>query len=127
MSNSQTIGLVVLLGAVVVGRVIGERALQNLSAEQKTRYLDAFSALRKYSLLPLIAFVLFVFAFPGRLPSWAFVSGLLVYIVGYSILAIRKMRSIGLPRTYIQTYWIGQLTQIGGLLFYFAVFEGWVL
>lgn len=123
MSGLAQIGVIVLLVAVLGSRFINERGLQTLTAEEKTRVLDAFSAQRKYSLLPMIAVIGLAFAFPGRLPLWALMSALLVYIVGYSIVGIRKMHAIGLPNACIRYYRIGLATQIGGLLFYFAALQ----
>src|SRR5262245_23853807 len=94
--------------------------MRTLTAEQKARFLDAFSTQRKYSLLPLIVVILVTFSFPGKLPLWALMSVLVIYIIGLSIFAVRRMRSIELPASYIRAYTTGQAVQVGGLLFYFA-------
>lgn len=123
----MTIGVVVLLLAVFGGRLINERGMSVLTPEQKARFIDAFSTQRKYSLLPLIAVVLLSAAFPGRLPIWALLSALVAYVVAISVLGVRKMRSIELPGSYIRSYTTSQAFQIGGLLVYFALLQGWAL
>jgi len=89
--------------------------------------LDAFATHRKYSLLPLMAVMVLSVAFPGRFPFWVLLVALVGYIVAISFFGIRKMRSIALPTSYIRFYTACQGVQIGGLLFYFAALQGWVL
>src|SRR5262245_15693218 len=127
MQDTFGIGLIALLFGVFAGRLINERGMRALTAEQKARFLDAFSAQRKYSLLPLIAIIVLSLALPGRIPFWVLMSLFLGYVCAIYFISIRKMHSIALPSSYIRSYTSGQGVQIGGLLFYFAALQGWVL
>ena len=50
----QLSGFVVLLIAVVVGRLLNERAYRTLDSEEKLRLMDGFSKTRAYSMLLLL-------------------------------------------------------------------------
>jgi hypothetical protein len=120
------LGLLAFFAAFIAGRFIHERALRALTAEQKGQMMDAFSRQRQFSLVPLLAVVVLALVFPGLIPFWALLPLLLLYIVGTLVYALRKMRTLELPQSYVRTYSTSQAVQFGGVLFYFATLRGWL-
>ena len=43
----------IFLGCVIVSRIMGERALRQLTPDQKVRLLDGFASIRAYAFIPI--------------------------------------------------------------------------
>jgi len=53
----QMSGLIVLLVAIVVSRMLSERGYRTLDADAKLRLMDGFSKTRSYSMIPLLVLI----------------------------------------------------------------------
>jgi hypothetical protein len=118
---SFEIAFVVLLVAVVVGRVLSERALKTLSVEQKASLVDAFAGQRAYGLIPLVV----LFAGYFALLTYTSVSPSLL-LVGYWLALIAylawnfwstraRLATLHLPQSYLTQFGIGRVVQYVGL------------
>lgn len=112
--------LIVLLAAIVAGRVIAERALRRLSTEEKATLLDGFSVQRVLGLVPLLVFVVVVVLIPGALSLPVIFALLLVYFLAMVAFSVHKLRRLSLPASYTRSYVISQAVQLAGILAYFA-------
>src|SRR2546422_66610 len=98
--STYEITLVIFLVCVAVGRILSEKAMRLLSADEKVRLLDALSGLRAFSFIPLIVIVVLVFGMPRWLPdaaSWLYLAGLalvLAYALSIHIFISRKLSTL---------------------------------
>ena len=101
-----SIGLVILLGCVIASRVMAERALRQLTPEEKVRLLDGFATIRVYSFLPLVPILLLAVAAPKMFPresGWLILLsllGLAVYIAFLHVCIAQKLARLELPESY---------------------------
>ncbi|MBN2525751.1 MAG: hypothetical protein JXR76_05095 [Deltaproteobacteria bacterium] len=118
MQNIELFGFVILFLGIILGRILSEKAMGVLGADQKVRLMDAFSGVRKYSLLPLlavlVAYVGLVQAgvLTGSLPHAVFLIVLLVYLVASQIFVYRRLTRIGLPMACIRRFHMSQAVVI---------------
>jgi|GEM_PF-1794031 len=110
MSNELIISIALILLPILISRFILEKALAKLDGETKLRLLDGFSRQRKYRLFILVP-CLFVYLlslkfFPDHIFSIVIVAGIVIaiYFVIGSILNYRKIRTLGVPDSYSNTY-----------------------
>jgi hypothetical protein len=64
------IGLAGMFTGLIVSRILLERALRLLSADEKLRLLDNFSRLRAFGSIPLVLIAFMFFAIAGLPPSF---------------------------------------------------------
>ncbi|WP_437925052.1 hypothetical protein WMF37_39400 [Sorangium sp. So ce291] len=102
--------LIVSLLLIVGSRVMSERALSALSASDKARLVDGFSKQRIYILVPVIALLVLNYAAIKLAPERtteivaAVIALTVALLVVGNVLAVRKLRSLGLPGSYIRKY-----------------------
>ncbi|WP_438004894.1 hypothetical protein WME89_40040 [Sorangium sp. So ce321] len=102
--------LIVSLLLIVGSRVMSERALSALSASDKARLVDGFSKQRIFTLVPVIALLILNYAAIKLAPErtteiFAAVIALTVaLLIAGNVLAVRKLRALGLPGSYIRKY-----------------------
>ena len=108
--DTFTVTLFIFLGCVLTSRIVAERALRKLSPDEKVRLMDAFSAMRAYSFVPVILIVLVGIGLPTLFPDgpwWLSLSGLgacLVYIAALHYFEVRKIAALALPGSYTSTF-----------------------
>ena len=121
--NDPTIGIMVFLGTTLINRVLGERALKRLNAEQKARLLDSFSGYRIYGTMVLVILALFYFAAAKTSPQLRFtlaraLFGLLVLSsIVTSLLSYLKLKSLEIPRDYMNNFLVRSCLSFVGLTF----------
>ncbi|XYH95315.1 hypothetical protein ACMHYB_47145 [Sorangium sp. So ce1128] len=102
--------LIVSLLLIVGSRVMSERALSALSASDKARLVDGFSKQRMYILVPVIALLVLNYAAIKLAPERtteifaAVIALTIALLIAGNFLALRKLRSLGLPGSYIRKY-----------------------
>ena len=64
MTDSYLPALAAFIAGIVISRFISENALKRLSSEQKASVLDAYSGVRRYNLVGILAIVLLAFYAP---------------------------------------------------------------
>ncbi len=116
----QVSGYIVLLLTIILSRILNERALRELTAEEKVRLLDGFASARAYSLIPLVVLVggywllLSQTKIDGRFLSFAYFGLIIVWIVVRTYLNQSKLRELQMPASYRQRLMISQSISLGG-------------
>jgi hypothetical protein len=120
------LGIVILFAAIVISRVISERALKQLTTEDKARLLDSFSVYRIANIALLLGIMIVWFVAIRFLPQWnstltiIFVVSFLGVSIVISVLSYRKMKGLNLPASYIKNYLLSLAIQYFGVAFVFA-------
>jgi hypothetical protein len=118
--------IVVLFAAIVISRIITERALKRLSSDDKARLLDSFSGYRIFNSALLLGLFIVWLVTIEFLPHWRytltviFVLSFLAVSAAISVLSYRKMKGLGLPADYIKSCLLGLAIQYVGVGFAFA-------
>jgi hypothetical protein len=126
---SSTVLFVLAFILIIASRVLLERHLRNLTAEQKGVLIDEFAAQRMYSYVPMVVIFLAsvgaMYAFPlsSQPILWATWAALGIYIVILSVASGRKLRSLKMPLPYIRAYVISRMIQVVALILIFVSFS----
>jgi hypothetical protein len=119
-------GLFGFIVAYFIGRVISERALKRLNAEEKAKLLDAFAGYRTYSMVLVLCMVFIFIAGDRYLPhlrstlSPIFMVLLTVALVTLSVLSYRKLKGLNMPADYIRSFLRSTCIQYIGIALLFA-------
>jgi hypothetical protein len=112
----------------IISRFVNEAELKKLSDAEKIHLIDSFTVLRKYSLVPIVLFLVGFFAifrfFPEIYGS-IFIGYLLVlftFIVGMGVYTQIKIKKLEISDTYKKKYLIVQLLQLFGFICLFISF-----
>ncbi len=115
MSAPFSIGLIVFLLCAFGARLMSERALRALPAEQKLKLIDAFSGMRTYGLLWTIGLLGAYFALPMLLPDAPVLSlsiglGLaVIFLVVRQVMVRDKMNALDVDADYKRKVMMAQL------------------
>ncbi len=96
----------IFLGCVIVSRILNERALRQLTPDQKVRLLDGFASMRAYGSVPIVLILLVVFGLQEMFPDgpwWLSLLALgafLVYAVVMHFMVARKLGTLDFPESY---------------------------
>jgi hypothetical protein len=121
ISNDSLFGLALFVGAYIVSRIVRERALKRLSAEQKARLLDAFSGYRTYFMSAAVCFPLLYFVAIKSWPSThSFLAPIFFVLFGLMLvvmtwLSFRKLKELNLPTDYIRSFLVSSGIQYLGV------------
>src|SRR5437763_10975877 len=105
-------GFIALAAAIIVSRIIMERALKRLGPDEKDCLLAAFSGYRIYSYVAILILMALYFASTRYLPQFnskaapLFLISSLVLIGVTSFLSYRKLKALNMPFHYIKSYLI---------------------
>lgn len=112
----------VFIAAVIVSRILQERALRRLSTEEKGRLVEAFSAYRIFGLLPLAA-VAGLYFWMSSMDSMTtatmfaiYVPSALVFAVVMQVLIYRKLRALAVDPGYLKTYSVCRMLMLGAFV-----------
>ncbi len=121
-------GVFVLFAAIVIARVIHERAFRALDSEAKLRLMDGFSRSRAYSMVPLLILIGAYWYFMSHssldrgLLGVAYFGLLIVYIVVRSLWNQVKLVQLDMPAEYRRMFTMAQVVSLLGVAwFFFAV------
>jgi hypothetical protein len=119
-------GVFAFIVAYFISRLISERALKRLTAEEKARLLDAFSGYRIFNMVIVLSLLFLVIAGDRFLPQlratlWpAFMVLLALVLLTMSSLSYRKLKSVNMPPVYIKSFLISTGIQYLGILCLFT-------
>lgn len=117
----------ILLVAILVARVINERAMKKLPDDKRLGLIDLFSKNRIVSIITLVVFVGLFFASLRLMwfDPWVTIGiflGIFVIYLGLSIVyALRTLKKHDYPNAYISSYLLATAIRLGGLAVYFAI------
>ena len=128
--NSETIfyvGIAIALAATLWGRVIRERGLKALNAEELHDLMSSFAKTRTYSVFVLVGIIAIYLIFGatnsfeklwamGINPMYAYFGMLIVYVFVTQGLGISRMRRMNLPAAYMKSVYQSAALQVIGIL-----------
>lgn len=110
MAIPAPIAFGVFIAAIIVSRILQERALRRLSTEEKGRLVEAFASYRMFGLLPLAAIAGLYFAM-SELDALTtstmlaiYVPSALAFAVVMQLLVYRKLRKLAVDPAYLKVY-----------------------
>lgn len=124
--NSETIfyvGIAIALAATLWGRVIRERGLKALNAEELHDLMSSFAKTRTYSVFVLVGIIAMgatnsfekLWAM-GINPMYAYFGMLIVYVFVTQSMGISRMRKMTLPAAYMKSVYQAAALQVIGIL-----------
>ena len=123
----QMSGFVALLVAVVVGRLLNERAYRTLGSEEKLRLMDGFSKTRAYSMIPLLVLIGGYWCLATQTSlnkltlSVVYFVLLIVYVVVRSVWNQVKLAQLGMPADYQRKFTITQVVSLLGIAWFLSL------
>ena len=123
---SYPITVIIFLGCVIVSRIMGERALRQLTPDQKVRLLDGFASIRAYAFIPIVLIMVVFFGLPELFPngpswlSWLGLGVFLVYAVVMHFMVARKLGTLDFPESYTRQVLLCRHIHHMGLIIIFA-------
>ena len=118
MEDLSTIGIIILFSAFIISRIISEKALRQLSPDQKVLILDSFSKMRMYNLIPLVLIIVAYFfikevtSFHSYVPYIFFLAILFLFVIAIQVVSFKKLKSLKLPDVYLKKYLTSQIIVI---------------
>ena len=108
--NDPIFGVIVLAWAMVINRILAERARKRLSKDEKAKLLASFSKHRTNGIVVVLVLLLFFYiagrVAPGSYPilAWMFLGLLILMSVVTTFISFRKLKSMSMPRDYISNF-----------------------
>lgn len=117
---SLPLALGLFFAAIVVGRILEEKAIRRLTTEQKGQLVEAFTGTRLLMLVPIAALAASYVALAQVELDVAVVLAahaaiLLVFVVVTEILVRRRMSTLALPIDYLRLSGIGRTIKLTGM------------
>lgn len=120
--DTLTIYFLILIVTIVVSRIVRERALKQLSTEEKGVLLESFSSYRLYNTFVSLGLVAAYFALTNYFPQSSSLL-IVVFIILFfaisatiSVLSYQKLKNLNMPHTYIKSFLVSLGIQYVGLL-----------
>ena len=125
MNNTFTFSFLFLIVAIIASRIVSERALKQLSTEEKGTLLDSFSSHRLYNTAVILGLFVVYFAATNYFPqSYSMLT--LIFIVLFfavsatiSVLSYKKLKALKLPKGYIKSFLVSMAIQYAGVIIVF--------
>jgi branched-subunit amino acid transport protein len=119
------VGMAAFLTAIIVSRILQERALRSLTTEEKGRLVEAFSGMRLFALVPLAALAGIYFVVMG-IDAQTTATLLTIYVPTALLVAIcmqavihRKLHKLQVHADYLRAYTIGRVLVLAGFVLFF--------
>jgi hypothetical protein len=119
--NNTTIYFLILIVSIVASRIVSERALRQLSTDEKGTLLDSFSSYRLYNTVVILGLVVAYLVAMNYYPQSYSMLTLIFIILFFTIsgtitaLSYQKLKSIGMPDSYIKSFLISLGIQYVGV------------
>ncbi len=110
LGTEMTIGFLAWIFALLISRLLAERALRQLTSEQKASLLDSFSSFRTYGAVAvavlLVVFIVAIEALPlWRLELlWTFLTIVVLSQIVRMTWSYLRMRKLGVPKSYVNSF-----------------------
>ncbi len=119
--DNFTFYFLILIVSVVVSRIVSERALKQLSTEEKGTLLESFSSYRLYNTVVILGLVVAYIAATNYYPR-SYSTLTLIFIILFftisgtvSVLSYQKLRNLNMPSGYIKSFLISLTIQYAGV------------
>jgi len=121
------VGIAIALATTLYGRVIRERGLKVLNAEELHDLMSSFAKTRTYSVFVLVGIIALYlilgatnsfewFWAMGINPMYAYFGMLILYVFVTQGLGISRMRRMNLPAAYMKSVYQSAALQVIGIL-----------
>ena len=121
-----TAGFVAMFAGLIIGRILGEKALRHLTSDEKLALVDGFSRLRMYGWLPLLlimaCFVALLFSpHEWRVPGFVALFAALLGLIAWKHFYVRRrLRQLSVSEAYCRTITLAQFVSLLGFLIFFV-------
>jgi uncharacterized membrane protein YhaH (DUF805 family) len=118
-------GIAVFAVAYMISRIVAERALRRLSAEEQARLVSGFSGLRIFSAVIVLLFVFIFLAAENFFTDLSagmrigFPIAIFSLLLILSFITYKKLRDLKISESYIRTYLLSLVIQYLGLAILF--------
>lgn len=118
-------GFIALFIAIIVSRIINEKAFKLLTDEEKLRLMDGFSKSRAYSIIPLLILVGIYFYLVTKISldsgpiTIIYFGMLIVYVVVRVTLTVKKLNQLNMPANYRKLLTVSQAVSLLGFAWLF--------
>lgn len=123
------IGIGIFIVTIIASRIISERAMKELTIDEKAKLIDAFSGMRAYSLIPLSIiicgyFLIMRYTDINRVVlSVVYFSLIILFIIISNIYVYKKLSKLNFPATYLKTHVFSKLISFIGIgIFFYVIF-----
>jgi hypothetical protein len=122
------IGIFFFLAGMVVSRMVSEKGVRILNAEEKARFLDAFSRYRMFSSLPVLFVGVLMMVFIYLSPDYSmlfllgFVLSCVVYLIVLNVMMYVKLKKLNPPAEYRKYHLASRIIQYSGFVAFFLLF-----
>ncbi len=120
------IGIAAFIVAVVISRMLIQKANKHLSIEEKAKLVDLSGGLNSYGILvilPLVGIYWFL-AKNTDIPYSALIIGYfflaLAFIIFLQVANYRRITNLKFPSQYVSTYLISRVVYLAGVVVFFA-------
>ncbi len=124
--DKSVIGIFVFIATWVLGRILSERALKTLTENERGKLLKGLSKYRIFSLIGVIVLVVLYYSTQAISPNSyftglpIFVGSLVLYLLGSSIFAYKKLKDLEMPDQYVNQFLVSTLIQYVGIFVFFG-------
>lgn len=121
MIVSYPVGIISFLIAVIVSRILNEKAMKKLSQEDKARLIDSFSGMRAYGFIPVVLIIIIYFliveftAIDGAVLHIGYIVLLLLFIIGMQSFIYNKLTKLNFPKEYIKVFNVSRIIYFVGI------------
>ena len=105
-----TIGLLAWVFALLINRLLAERALRELTSEQKASLLDSFSSFRTYGKIAVAVLLIVFIGAIQILPAlrleflWIFLAVVFLSQIARLTWSYLRMRKLDVPKSYVNSF-----------------------
>lgn len=120
-STEITVGFLAFIFALLINRVLAERALRLLTAEQKAALLDSFSVFRTYGTfmvaLLVVVFIIVTQALPARRLELVrlFFVAIVLSQIARTAWSYSRLNKLGVPKSYVSSFLLRCVIYFSGL------------
>jgi hypothetical protein len=117
------VGVFVFLGVMLINRILAEKALKPLTAEEKARLLDSFSGYRIYSMVIVVVLAIGFFVASKAAAdirptvTWGIFGFVVVWFIGTLVFSYAKMKRLNVARGYVNNFLLRSGLQFIALVF----------
>jgi hypothetical protein len=126
--NDPIVGLLGFLVVMMINRVLAEKALKRLSAEEKAGLLDSFAGYRVYGLAAIVVLVVGYFIAAKARPDlrvtlvWVFFGLVMLHAILITLLSYQKLKTLAAPADYQRNFLVRSALQFVALVFLLFTF-----
>ena len=127
MEDAFMFGFIMLMIAILISRIVSEKALKKLDADQRSLLIDQFSSQRIWS-LGLIIVIVAGYFLALKTNTFQPLTMLALYLLVIAVfmliqvkIALKKLHDVSIDRDYIRAYKLSTTIRAIGILLFFII------